>query len=125
MYVKYTFLNGYLDEDVYLEQPQGYGVLCQEHKVYRLKKAVYGLKQDMGAWYSHIDSYLTQNGFHRSESESKLYTKINEKGNMLILFLYVDDLIFTGDFGIKNFRIVMESEFEIIELGLMKFFSGH
>ena len=43
---------------------------------------------------------------------------------MLIVFLYVDDLIFTGDFGIKEFRTVMESEFEMIDLGLMKFFLG-
>ena len=43
---------------------------------------------------------------------------------MLIVFLYVDDLIFTGDFGIKDFKIVMESEFEMTDLGLMKFFLG-
>ena len=43
---------------------------------------------------------------------------------MLIVFLYVDDLIFIGDFGIKEFRIVMESEFEMTDLGLMKFFLG-
>ena len=43
---------------------------------------------------------------------------------MLIICLYVDDLIFTSDFGIKDFRIVMESEFEITDLGLMKFFLG-
>ena len=82
------------------------------------------MKQAPGAWYSRIDSYLIENGFHRSESEPTLYTKVNEKGNMLIVFLYVDDLIFTGDFGIKEFRIVMESEFEMIDLGLMKFFLG-
>ena len=43
---------------------------------------------------------------------------------MLIVYLYVDDLIFTGDFGIKDFKIVMESEFEMTDLGLMKFFLG-
>ena len=42
--------------------------------------------------------------FHRSESEATLYTKVNEQGNMLIFCLYVDDLIFTGDFGIKELR---------------------
>ena len=69
--------------------------------MYRLKKALYGLKQAPKSWYSRIDSYLIENGFHRSESEPMLYTKLNEKGNMLIVFLYVDDLIFIGDFGIK------------------------
>ena len=47
---------------------------------------------------------------------------MNEQGNMLIECLYVDDLIFTGDFGIKDFKAVMESEFEMTDLGLMKFF---
>ena len=43
---------------------------------------------------------------------------------MLIVFMYVDDLIFTGDFGIADFKAVMESEFEMTDLGLMKFFPG-
>ena len=62
----------------------------QEHKVYRLKKALYGLKKAPRAWYSRIDSYLTENGFHRSESEPILYTKVDEQGKMLIAYLYVD-----------------------------------
>ena len=95
MDVNSTFLKGYLDEEVYVEQPQGYEFPGQEHKVYILKKAFYGLKQSPRAWYSHIDSYLIENGFHRSESEPTLYTKFNEQGNMLIVYMYVDDLIFT------------------------------
>ena len=117
-------MNGYLEEDVYVEQPQGYEVSGQEHKVYRMKKALYSLKQAPRAWYSHIDSYLTQNGFHRSGSELVLYTKVNEQGNMLIVYLYLDDLIFTSDLGTKEFKIVMESEFEKTDFGLMKFFMG-
>jgi hypothetical protein len=56
---KVSFLNGNLEEEVYVEQPQGYEVPGQEDKVYRLKKALYGLKQALRAWYSRIDSYLT------------------------------------------------------------------
>ena len=82
------------------------------------------MKQTLRAWYSCIDSYLIANGFHRSESEPTLYTKANEKGKMLIVYLYVDDLIFTGDFGIEYFKAVMESEFETTNLGIMKFFLG-
>ena len=55
-----------------------------------------------------------------------MYTKLNEQSNMLILCLYVDDLIFIGDLGIAYFKAVMESEFEMTDLGFMKFFfSGH
>ena len=123
MVVKSIFLNGYLEDEVYVEQPQGYEVPGQEHKVYRLKKALYGLKQAHRAWYNWIDYYLIENGFHRSESEPNLYTKVDEQGKMLVC-LYVDDLIFTGDYGIAYFKTVMESEFEMTDLGLMKFFLG-
>ena len=92
--------------------------------MYRLKNTLYGLKQAPRAWYSRIDSYLTENGFHKSESEPTLYTKVNEKDNMLIVCLYVDDLIFIGDLGIADFKAVMESEFEMTDLGLMNFFLG-
>ena len=53
-----------------------------------------------------------------------MYTKLNEKGKVLIVYMYVDDLIFTGDFGIEDFKAVMESEFEMADLGLIKFFLG-
>jgi hypothetical protein len=69
--------------------------------VYRLKKALYGLTQAPRGWHNRIDFYLTQNGFQRSKSEPTLYNKANQQGNMLIFFLYVDDLTLTGDFGIK------------------------
>ena len=78
--VKSTFLNGYLEEEVYVGHPQGYEFPGQEHKVYNMKKELYGLKQPLRSWYSRIDSYLNQNGFHRSESEPKLYTKVNKQG---------------------------------------------
>ena len=83
-----------------------------------MKKALYGLKKALRAWYSHIDSYLTQNGFHRSESEVTMYTKVNEKGNMLIICMYVDDLIFSGDFCINGFKAVMGREFKMTDWGL-------
>ena len=82
------------------------------------------MKQAPRAGYSQIDSYLTKNGFHRSESEQNLYTKVNEQGKILIVCPYVDDLLFTGDYGITDFKAIMESEFEMTNLGLMKFFLG-
>ena len=82
------------------------------------------MKQAPRAWYSRIDSYFTKNRFHGSESDPTLYTKVNEQGKMLIVFLYVGDLIFTSDYGIAYFKAVMESEFEMTDLGLMKFSLG-
>jgi hypothetical protein len=63
MDVKSTFLNGHLEEEVYVEQLQGYVIPGQENYVYILEKELYGLKQAPRAWYNCIDSYLTQNGF--------------------------------------------------------------
>jgi hypothetical protein len=124
MDVKSTFLNEHLEEEVYVEQPHGYELPGQENNVYRLKKTLYGLKKSPRAWYNHIDSYLTQNGFQSSECEPSLYIKENQQGNMLIVFLYVDDLIFTCDFGIEEFKSIMKNEFEMTDLGLMRYFLG-
>jgi hypothetical protein len=66
MDVKSTFLNGILQEEVYVDQPPGFQIKGKEYKVYRLKKALYSLKQAPRAWYSHIDSYFLNNGFNRA-----------------------------------------------------------
>ncbi|KAG8502307.1 hypothetical protein CXB51_002202 [Gossypium anomalum] len=73
--VKSAFLNGFLEEEIYIEQPQGFVVSGKENMVYRLKKALYGLKQAPRAWYARIDSYLVSLGFERSMSEPTLYVK--------------------------------------------------
>jgi len=70
-------LNGHLEEEVYVEKPQDFEIPQEENKVYRLKKALYGLKQAHRDWYSFVDSYITQNGFHRSEFEPTLHIKYN------------------------------------------------
>ncbi|KAL0312270.1 UNVERIFIED_CONTAM: Retrovirus-related Pol polyprotein from transposon RE2 [Sesamum radiatum] len=75
MDVKSAFLNGYIDEEIYVEQPQGFVAKGCEEKVLRLKKALYGLKQAPRAWYSRIDNYFMNQGFRRSLSEPTLYVK--------------------------------------------------
>ncbi|KAL0402256.1 UNVERIFIED_CONTAM: Retrovirus-related Pol polyprotein from transposon TNT 1-94 [Sesamum latifolium] len=71
--VKSVFLNGEIEEEVYVEQPEGFIVKGKEDKVCRLKKALYGLKQAPRAWNSKINSYFIENGYNRSLSESSLY----------------------------------------------------
>ena len=73
--VKSAFLNGEIEEEVYVEQPKGYEVKGEENKVYRLRKALYGLKQAPRAWNSRIDRYFVKNGCDRSSSEPSLYVK--------------------------------------------------
>ena len=70
--VKSAFLNGYLEEEIYVEQSEGFVVKGAEDKVYLLKKALYGLKQDPRAWYSKIDDHLIKLGL-KKVSVSLLY----------------------------------------------------
>ena len=93
MDVKFAFLNGNLEEEVYIEQPEGFFLWENNDYVCKLKKALYGLKQAPRAWFSRLDSYLKQQGFKRGATESNLYLKIKDK-NMIIVVVYVDDIIF-------------------------------
>jgi hypothetical protein len=93
--VKPAFLNGILEEGIYVEQRQGFLVKGNEGKVLRLRKASYGLKQAPQAWYSRIDKYFTDRGFRRSKSKPTLYIKTQGLHDTLVVSLYVGDLIFT------------------------------
>ena len=126
MDVKSAFLNGHLEEDVYVEQPEGYIVKGQENKVLKLKKALYGLKQAPRAWYNKIDDYFKRGEFIKCPHEYGLYVKKKENGDMLIVCLYVDDLIFTGNNSemISKFKREMAAEFEMTDIGLMYYYLG-
>eukprot|EP00253_Pinus_taeda_P018048 PITA_18048 len=125
MDVKSAFLNGVLKEEVYIEQPLGYEKKGQEHKLCRLKKALYGLKQAPRAWYSRINSYLLENGFDKCEGEPTVYIK-EKDGKLLIVVLYVDDVIFTRNDVclIENFKTFMKEEFEMTDMGFLRYFLG-
>lgn len=124
--VKSAFLNGELEEGVYVAQPQGFEISGQEGKVYQLKKALYGLKQAPHAWYSKINSYFVQNGFERSESEPTLYLRKQGNNDLLVVCLYVDDIIYMGSSHsiVAEFKSSMMSRFEMTDLGLLHYFLG-
>jgi transposase InsO family protein len=124
MDVKIAFLNGVIEEEVYIEQPQGFEVEDKKTHVCKLKKALYGLKQAPRAWYGRIDSFLTSLGFTKSKADSCLYFKVmNDKP--VILLLYVDDLFLTGDEKlITECKKKLNVEFEMKDLGLMHYFLG-
>jgi hypothetical protein len=124
MNVKTTFLNGVIEEEVYIEQPQGFEVEERKAHVCRLKKALYGLKQAPRAWYGRIDSFLTSLGFTKSKADSNLYFKVMND-EPVILLLYVDDLFLKGEESlITNCKKKLAVEFEMKDLGLMHYFSG-
>lgn len=124
--VKSAFLHGELNEEVFVEQPCGYVQKGNEHKVYKLKKALYGLKQAPRAWYSRIEAYFMKEGFKRCDYEHTLFIKTRKEDKVLIVSLYVDDLVFTGndDFMFTEFRNSMKQEFDMTDLGKMRYFLG-
>ena len=91
MDVKTTFLNGVIEEEVYIEKPKGFENFGSESHVCRIKKALYGLKQAPRTLYTRIDSYFTGLGFTKSEADANLY-QILVDGKLLIIVLYVDDI---------------------------------
>eukprot|EP00253_Pinus_taeda_P029237 PITA_29237 len=95
MDVKTSFLNGRIEEEVYIKQPEGFETFDHESHVCRLKRALYGVKQAPCAWYTRIASYFTGLGFTKSGVDANLY-HIMVEGKPLIIVLYVDDLILTG-----------------------------
>uniref|UniRef100_A0A251TCA0 Putative copia protein n=1 Tax=Helianthus annuus TaxID=4232 RepID=A0A251TCA0_HELAN len=125
MDVKTAFLNGYLKEQVFIEQPEGYVVKGKERKVCKLKKALYGLKQAPRAWYSRIEGYFATHGFKRCIYEHTLFTKMS-KEEKIIICLYVDDLIIASDSlsSIESFKELMKKEFEMTDMGILHYFLG-
>ena len=93
MDVKSAFINGYIKEEVYVEQPPGF----EDHKypdhVFKLSKALYRLKQTPRAWYEYLSSFLLHNNFKRDKVDTTLFTK-NTDTDMIIIQIYVDEIIF-------------------------------
>ena len=90
----------------------------------RLKRTVYGLKQAPYAWYTQIDSYFTGLGFTNSEVDANIFHIVVE-GKILIIFLYVDDLILTGDEQlIHSCKENLAKEFEMKDMRLLHYFLG-
>jgi hypothetical protein len=95
MDVKSSFLNGNLEEEVYIEQLTGFQLTDKGDYVYKLKKACYGLQQAPRAWYPRLDSYLQLQGFKGGSTNNNLYCRIVD--SMIIVEVYVDDIIFGSD----------------------------
>ena len=116
------FLNGDLQEEVYVEQPPGFILAGKQDMVYRLHKALYGLKQAPRAWYQRIDSFFLKLGFQRSHVDSNLYTLV-DSGLIVIVIIYVDDLIITGSHK-KRVSEFMADLSQMTDLGLLHYFLG-
>ncbi|GJU66975.1 putative ribonuclease H-like domain-containing protein [Tanacetum coccineum] len=93
MDVKSAFLYGTIEEEVYVSQPSGFVDPEFPEKVYKVEKALYGLHQAPRAWYETLSTYLLDNGFYRGQIDKTLFIK-RVKGDILLVHVYVDDIIF-------------------------------
>jgi hypothetical protein len=118
MDVKSAFLNGILQEEVYVEQPKGFQNPHHPQYVYKLKKALYGLKQAPRAWYERLTTYLLAKGFTRGQADRTLFI-INQGTHKVIAQIHVNDIIFgaTLDSLAREFSKEMKQEFEMSMMG--------
>ena len=125
MDVKNAFLQGELEDEVYMRPPPGLEDMVKPGNVLRLKKAIYGLKQSPRAWYHKLSTTLNGKGFVKSEADHTLFTLTSQQGIVVIL-VYVDDIIITGSDkeGINLTKAFLKTSFDIKDLGELKYFLG-
>ncbi|CAL1369869.1 unnamed protein product [Linum trigynum] len=118
MDVKTAFLNGELDEEVYMEQPEGFVLPGNEGKVCKLQKSLYGLKQAPKQWHEKFDSVVLAHGFSHNSADKCIYSKCT-KEYMVIICLYVDDMLIIGTNmkGINETKEYLTSCFQMKDLG--------
>ena len=125
MDVKTAFLNGDLNEEIYMDQPEGFISLGQEKKVCRLVKSVYGLKQAPKQWHEKFDKLIMSNGFTINECDKCVYVKDTNNGYVIVC-LYVDAMLILGsnNYIITTTKKMMFSKFNRKDLGVVDVILG-
>jgi hypothetical protein len=125
MDVKSAFLNGVIQEEVYVRQPPSFESPKYPDRVYKLSKALYGLKQAPWAWYARLKTFLLYHGYVMGSVEKTLFT-LNHGTDFLLVQIYVDDIIFGGSSHtvVSRFQEMIESEFQMSMMGEPTFFLG-
>ncbi|EXB62836.1 Lysosomal alpha-mannosidase [Morus notabilis] len=120
------FLNGDLEEEVFMSLPPGFEDKFGQGKVCRLKKSMYGLKQSPRAWFECFERIVKDYGYCQSQADHTMFYKHTEKGKLSILIVYVDDIIMTGDDieELAGLKKRLADNFEIKDLGALKYFLG-
>jgi hypothetical protein len=125
MDVKGAFLNGFLEQEVYVRQPPAFESVEFPNRVYRLIKALYGLKQAPCAWYGRLKGFLFSKGFEMGKVDKTLFL-LRQGDDILIVRVYVDDIVFGGlsHSLVVRFAKDMSQEFEMSMMGELQFFLG-
>ena len=125
MDIKSVFLNGMLQEEVYVKKPKGFVDPHRPDDVYKLKKALYSLKQAPKAWYDRLTAYLTEHGFKRGFADTTLFIW-NDKNYFVVAQIYVDDILFgvTNDSLAKSFADEIKKMFEMSMVSELTYILG-
>ncbi|GJX42733.1 putative ribonuclease H-like domain-containing protein [Tanacetum coccineum] len=125
MDVKSAFLYGIIEEEVYVCQTPGFEDPYFPDKVYKVEKALYGLHQAPRAWYKTFSTYLIENGFRRGTIDKTLFIK-KDKGVILLVQVYVDDIIFgsTKKYLCDKFEGLMHKRFQMSSIEELTLFLG-
>ncbi|GJS24453.1 putative ribonuclease H-like domain-containing protein [Tanacetum coccineum] len=125
MDVKSAFLYGTIEEEVYVNQPQGFVDPEFSNRVYKVEKALYGLHQALRAWYETLSTYLLENGFGRGIIDKTFFIK-KIKNDILLVQVYVDDIIFgsTKESLSTEFEQLMHIRYQMSSMGEHTFFLG-
>ncbi|GJV81387.1 retrovirus-related pol polyprotein from transposon TNT 1-94 [Tanacetum coccineum] len=125
MDVKSTFLNGFINEEVYIAQPPGFIDFQKLNYVHKLKKALYGLKQAPKTWYDRLKAFFIKHEYSMEMVDNTLFTK-KSKSHHIIVQIYVDDIIFssTSQNLCDDFAKIMHDEFEMGMMRELNFFMG-
>jgi hypothetical protein len=125
MDVKSAFLNGYIEEDVYVRQPPGFENPKFPNHVFKLHKTLYGLKQASRAWYECLKAFLLDKGFRMGSIDKTLFL-LKQGTGILLVQIYVDDIIFGGSSHalVAKFSDTMSREFKMSMMGKLTFFLG-
>jgi hypothetical protein len=125
MDVKTAFLNGSLEEDVYMDQPEGFSIKGKEHLACKLKKSIYGLKQASQRWYLKFHNTITSFGFKENTVDRCIYLTVSGS-KFIFLILYVDDiLVATSDLGLLHeTKRFLSMNFEMKDMGEASYVIG-
>ena len=118
MDVKTAFLYSDLEEQIYMEQPEGFTQPEKEHLICKLKRSLYGLKQSPRQWYKQFDSYMIQIGYSHCEYDCCVYVKCLDDDSFIFLLLYVDDMLIAAknQYDVMELKALLGKEFDMKDL---------
>lgn len=124
--IKNAFLNGDLEEEVFMEVPQGLDLNLTGNKVCKLKKSLYGLKQSPRAWFDRFAKAVVRLGYTQCQADHTLFLRTSQAKKISLLIVYVDDIILSGndEEELQKLKKQLAQEFEVKDLGNLKYFLG-